>query len=314
MLVFISAVFSLFWIVYRHNYYFVQRTKVDTHGQIFDQALSQLLAGVYVLEITLIGLFFIVRNEEANVACTPQAIIMIIALCLTAGYHFVLENTMAPLHDLLPVTLEDKAADRERRLFMTQTEAEAEEEQEEEEVDLEQSNQPPHSDGIITPQRTPSQPSEPLALPKKPIVSTAANARRALLRIHARIESRLETPTHSTPGGAGGHTSRKMAIANDLGAAIARFPDKLLDLTPLERAAEVRAAYQDPVTREPAPVVWIPQDTCGCSEAVVNRVRERWGGLLGYSNSGAFLTQKGKCEVVQPAPDVRGDWLLDWVL
>ena len=83
MLVFASAVFSLFWIAYRHNYYYVQRNKVDTHGQLFNGALSQMMAGVYVLEITLIGLFFLIRNEKNNVVGAPQAIIMIVALILT---------------------------------------------------------------------------------------------------------------------------------------------------------------------------------------------------------------------------------------
>ena len=77
MLVFASAVFCLFWVAYRHNYYYVQRNKVDTHGMLFNQALSQVMAGVYVLEITLIGLFFLVRDEKDNVVCTPQAIIMV---------------------------------------------------------------------------------------------------------------------------------------------------------------------------------------------------------------------------------------------
>jgi hypothetical protein len=85
MLVFASAVFSLFWIAYRHNYYYVQRNKVDTHGKLFNGALSQMMAGVYVLEITLIGLFFLVRNDKQNVVGAPQAIIMIVALLLTGN-------------------------------------------------------------------------------------------------------------------------------------------------------------------------------------------------------------------------------------
>ena len=61
----------------------MQRNKVDTHGMLFNGALSQVMAGVYVLEVTLIGLFFLVRNEQGNVVCSPQAIIMIVALALT---------------------------------------------------------------------------------------------------------------------------------------------------------------------------------------------------------------------------------------
>lgn len=319
MLVFISVVFSLFWMAYRHNYYYVQRTKVDTHGQIFNQALSQLLAGVYVLEITLIGLFFLVRNENGNVTCTPQAIIMIVALALTAAYHFVLEGTMSPLYDLLPVTLEDKAAERERRRFQANMDA----------VDTE-ADEDSGNDGQATPDEKNTRNRMDRQRDRgteKGIVSTAANARRMMQRLQQRVESRLEathrqtTPSrdpndhnsYATTAAAEGK-SRKREIADELGASIARYPDELLDLSPAERAAEVCAAYQDPITREPTPIIWIPQDAAGGSEDVLRRVQQRYGGLLQYSNAGAYLTQKGKCEVTQPAPDVRSDWLLDWVL
>lgn len=53
MLIFVSATFMLFWVAYRHNYYYVQRVKVDSHGALFEGALSQLFAGVYILELAL---------------------------------------------------------------------------------------------------------------------------------------------------------------------------------------------------------------------------------------------------------------------
>ena len=304
MLVFISAVFCLFWIAYRHNYYYVQRNKVDTHGQLFYQALSQLLAGVYVLEITLIGLFFIVVDENGNVACVPQAIIMIIALVFTAAYHYVLETTMKPLYELLPVTLEDKATDRERKRFAPDLDGQADAQLDGDE----QINSARPS--IEKPGRHTDAPRD--RAPEKGIVSTAAHARAMMLRVHQRIESRLEAAHAHAPQRSG--TSRKMEVADELGASIARYPDELADLSPQERLAEVRAAYQDPVTREPTPVIWIPQDVAGCSDDAVERANKRYGRWVRYSNAGAYLTPKGKCEVTQPAPDVRSDWLLDWVL
>lgn len=303
MLIFISAVFCLFWIAYRHNYYYVQRNKVDTHGHLFYQALSQLLTGVYVLEIALIGLFFLVRDEQNNVACTPQAIIMIVAVCLTAAYHYVLETTMKPLYELLPVTLEDKAAEEERKRFAAMTDG-AHDPRDEGEGPIESARP-----SIEKPGQRDEVPRD--RAPERGIVSTAANARRMMLRVQQRMEARLEATHFQAPLRAG--TSRKMEVADELGASIARFPDELADLSPQERHAEVRAAYQDPVTREPAPVIWIPQDAAGCSEDSIERAK-KYGKYLQYSNAGAYLTKKGKCEITQPAPDVRSDWLLDWVL
>ena len=91
------------------------------------------------------------------------------------------------------------------------------------------------------------------------------------------------------------------------------YPDELTDLSPDEREAELKAAFQDPVTREPAPVIWIPQDPAGISEDAIKQA-SKYGDYLQYSNSGAYLTTKNKCEITQPAPDVRPDWLLEWVL
>lgn len=66
-------------------------------------------------------------------------------------------------------------------------------------------------------------------------------------------------------------------------------------------------------TREPAPVIWIPQDPAGISEEMIKRA-SRYGRYVQYSNAGAYLTKQNKCEITRPAPDVRTDWLLDWVL
>ncbi|OQO00755.1 hypothetical protein B0A48_13246 [Cryoendolithus antarcticus] len=322
MLLFVSAVFALFWVAYRHNYYFVQRNKVDTYGALFENALTQLLAGIYILEITLIGLFFLVRNSDDNLAATSQAIIMIVALILTAGFHYLHERLLSPLYELLPVTLEDKAADAERKMYLTEFEDGAESGESEGTTVADPEcpslqhrragetsyNNPAQLDGTTTTQR--------LRLAHG-VANTAAEARKTMLRLRERMDLHLaavqshgSSPTHTTISPTRAH---KMQIADQLGASIASYPDELTDLSPAERDAELRAAYQDPVTREPAPMVWIPQDAAGVGEDAVRRSR-KYGRLLQYSDQGAYLTMKGKVEVVQPAPDVRGDWLLDWNL
>ncbi|KAK4554797.1 hypothetical protein LTR86_007945 [Recurvomyces mirabilis] len=326
MLIFVSALFVLFFIVYRHNYYYVQRNKVDTFGALFEGALSQLFAGVYILEITLIGLFFLVRNTEDKVVATPQAIIMIIALAFTAAYHYILEHSLSPLYELLPVTLEDRAADAERERFMQISPSDSRSEETSEAQGSPPTAEPgsPESHVCLRPSSTEKQSRRQVAGSNdkedapRGIVSTAADARKTMLGLHHRIEVRLaaanrQSSTQPYPHGSSGRRSRKIEVADQLGEAIAGYPDELLDLSPSERDAELRAAYQDPVTRDPQPVVWIPQDAVGLSDQII-RSSEKYGRWLQYSSAGAYLTEKGKCEVTQPAPDVRSDWLLDWVL
>ena len=293
MLVFVSITFCLFWVAYRHNYYYVQRNKIDTHGLLFNNAISQLFAGIYILEISLIGLFFLVRNTQDKVACNSQAIIMIVVLILTATFHFTMEQHLRPLYEFLPVSLEDSAVDAEQRRSLLLSE---------------KANSPTRSEDQTSPTTTEPTAAHPEAMPD---VDTASNARYTLARIKKKTASRVARIQASLPEPI--DKSRRRQVADQLAAAIAGYPDELTDLTVEEREAELKAAFQDPVTREPAPVIWLPQDAAGCSNDAVRQVKG-YGNLLQYSNDGAYLTKTGKCEVVQPAPDVRADWLLEWVL
>lgn len=319
MLIFVSVVFMLFYIAYRHNYYFVQRDKVDTHGLLFDNALSQLMAGVYIMEVTLIGLFFLVRNSADNLACTPQAIIMIVAICLTAAFHFVLEQTMKPLAELLPVTLEDKAVEAEEKLLEMDTRGRpsSELDQEAEDAgmplpDVQIDRESTESKQKLVGDREKQDQRKPGWAITSGLVETAENARKTMARVNKRIAT-MTIPEREHLAGHSGGAARRIYVGDQLGQALSRYPDELLDLSPAERQAELRAAYQDPVTREPTPIIWIPQDAAGISDDCLKHVN-KYGRHLQYSNAGAFLTAKNHCEVVQPAPDVRSDWLLDWAL
>jgi hypothetical protein len=44
------------------------------------------------MELCLAGLFFLVRDVDGKAACTAQAIIMIVAMCFTALFHYVLDH------------------------------------------------------------------------------------------------------------------------------------------------------------------------------------------------------------------------------
>ena len=254
------------------------------------------------MEIALIGLFFLVRDSQNNVACKSQAIIMIVVLSLTATFHFVMEQHLKPLYELLPVTVEDSAVDAERRLLVTQENME-------------------HPDGTTRPNSNETDMSEPSALDKltdgpsdahaKNMSMTAHNARNALTRLKNETAAKIMDMQIHLPESAG--VSRRREVGDQLAAAIAGYPDELTDLTPEERVAQLKAAFQDPVTRESAPVIWIPQDAAGISENAVAQSK-KYGRFLQYSNAGAYLTRSNKCEVIQPAPDTRPDWLLDWVL
>ena len=218
---------------------------------------------------------------------------MIIVLIFTAAFHFFMEQHLSPLYNLLPVSLEDSAVEAEHRLSLLG----------------DGSADSPSMNGINDPPNKAE--NARLGNDSLPDVATAANARSKLSRMKievakkvAQLQARIPEPINK---------SRRRQVADQLGAAIAGYPDELTDLSHGEREAELKAAFQDPVTRETRPVIWLPQDVAGCSDDAIKQVMG-YGKLLQYSNTGAYLNSKGKCEVVQPAPDVRPDWLLEWVL
>ena len=306
MLVFASITFCLFWVAYRHNYYFVQRNKVDTHGLLFNNALSQLFAGIYVLEFALIGLFFLVRDTRNHVACSSQATIMIVILVLTAIFHFVMEQHLRPLYEFLPVALEDSAVDAERQRFLI-TNDEVPSRQNSGDSDGAELDPVGNVDGSA--ERRTKEKAD--GAESKSMSATAAHARKALSKLKKETAAKVTEMHAHAPDLIG--RSRQREVADQLAASIAGYPDELTDLSPEELDAELKAAFQDPVTREPAPVIWIPQDPAGISDDVIKQTA-KYGRYLQYSNAGAYLTTRNKCEVTQPAPDVRPDWLIDWVL
>lgn len=234
------------------------------------------------------------------------------------------------------MTLEDPAADAEKELFAVMDNRQSDERERTSEGDGVESSSPTSGSarpyGVEKPRYRSAAPNNKQSRQARAtsITKTAADARKTLLRLHNRVAAHQES--HARDGSRWGNPSR-IEVADQLGAAISRYPDELLDLSAREREAELRAAYQDPVTREvslpayttsfetcqltnfeqPQPVIWIPQDPAGISEDSI-RQASKYGRHLQYSNEGAYLTKKNKCEVTQPAPDVRSDWLLDWVL
>lgn len=113
ILIFNIITFAMFWFVYRYNTLYVTRFTNDTGGLLYPNAINCTFVGVYVMEVALIGLFFLVRDENSETVCEGQAIGMIVILILTAGYQILLNNAFSPLFRYLPITLEDDAVRRD---------------------------------------------------------------------------------------------------------------------------------------------------------------------------------------------------------
>lgn len=87
ILLFNILIFDLFLAVQRYNILRVSETDLDTAGLIYPETLNQLFTKLYVMEIYLIGLFALVRDDKNRVTCSGQVVIMVLVLFSTAFYQ-----------------------------------------------------------------------------------------------------------------------------------------------------------------------------------------------------------------------------------
>lgn len=99
MMGFATIGMSLFYLAYRYNVLFVTDSQIDTKGLIYPRALQQLLTGVYLAEVCLIGLF-------AIATAIGPLVMMIVFLIFTILYHIQMNAALDPLLANLPKTLE----------------------------------------------------------------------------------------------------------------------------------------------------------------------------------------------------------------
>jgi hypothetical protein len=98
----------LFWVIYSHSR--VLLTEHDHGGLFYPKALKHLLAGLYLMQVCLTALFFLVRDSQGSARCIGQACVMVLATGLTAVYHRLLCRAFNPLLSFSPTALKDALA------------------------------------------------------------------------------------------------------------------------------------------------------------------------------------------------------------
>ncbi|KAG9237312.1 hypothetical protein BJ875DRAFT_165028 [Amylocarpus encephaloides] len=102
--------FALLYLAVRYNSLFVLTNNVDTKGLAYAKALQQLMVGVYLSEVCLIGLFAI------NTSPGP-IILMAGFLVATAIFHLIMHNALGALTQYLPESVE--GSDQREMFTMT---------------------------------------------------------------------------------------------------------------------------------------------------------------------------------------------------
>ncbi|CAN9211509.1 unnamed protein product [Alternaria alternata] len=99
---------GLFWVIYSHSR--ILLTEHDHGGLFYPKALKHLLAGLYLMQVCLAALFFLVRDSQGSARCIGQACVMVLATGLTAVYHRLLCRAFNPLLSFSPTALKDALA------------------------------------------------------------------------------------------------------------------------------------------------------------------------------------------------------------
>lgn len=315
ILVFNIITFSLFWFVYRYNTLYVTKFRFDTGGLLFPRAINQLFTGLYVMEACLIGLFFLVEDENGEVACSGQGICMVVVLVLTIGYQILLNEAFGPLIRYLPITLEDEAVRRDEEFSRAQQarlglgvdtadehadiehrvakEERAERHQDQDGKDIElkslgddRETQYHHdSNGRL---------STPKLGSKRPSwIDRSPNRRSKYFDMNSAISNpTIQTLREKLTQDAEAQGPPPKTVGHALFAGI---HDELEDLTPDERDQLVQRAFQHEALRAKRPVVWIPRDDLGVSDDEVYRT-QRFSKHIWISNE--YQALDGKCRTI----------------
>lgn len=334
MLVFNIITFSLFWLVYRYNTLYVTKFRFDTGGLLFPKAINQLFTGLYLMELVMIGLFFLVRDVEivdghatpGGVPCKVQGIIMIVVLILTILYQYLLNDAFGPLLRYLPITLEDEAVMRdeefaraqEHRWMMQEDELQGPNFNETPQQQDQSSHAAQADDDIelrkignrkqfaMLNAKAVSQQLDNL-VPSKPSWADRTRNKYTKSPNPTTFTMSPQTPRqrnhhHHTAHKTGDPESQRVGTDAIGEALFAGINDEIEDLTPDERDKLVQRAFQHEALRARRPVIWIPRDDLGVSDDEIHRT-QRYSKHIWISNEHTGLDGKARVIYRRSPPD-----------
>lgn len=314
IMVFNVLTFSLFWFVYRYNTLYVTKFRFDTGGLLFPTAINQLFTGLYIMEVCLIGMFFLVRDQYDKLACQWQAIIMIVVFVLTIIYQWLLNKEFNPLFLYLPMSIEDEACRREEDFFAKRS--------------LMASGRDDGGDDDIISVNNDDENlhPNPKLRNRRSSLHTADSRLSWVDRLQKNQDKRRSHFFNHMYGNGGNPTTIHMRqkLEQDLEAQALRYHDalerhqrrhigagmrtsvightifdgihtELADLTAEERDRLVQRAFQHEALRMKRPVIWIPRDDLGVSDDEVYRT-QMFSKHIWISNEYAALD--GRCRTI----------------
>ncbi|CAK7268872.1 hypothetical protein SEPCBS57363_003314 [Sporothrix epigloea] len=322
--IFAIITFTLLWAAYRYNMIYVTRFKIDTGGVLYPRAINQTFTGLYFMELCLIGLFFLVRNEKGYVACAPQGIIMVVVLALTALFQVMLNVSFGPLLRYLPITFEDEAVLRDemfqrtqdRRLGLTATNNDDMDDEamtltgtdSKTAAALGEGNTRVNDDDVELTHLSSKEPHSSMGLssklnPVRGIVNAGSWAARGGKKVRIAALGKAEESMRTSAAYRQKRRQKDLEAQRAMGEALyGGYNDEIEDLTPEERDALVREAFKHSALRAHRPTVWIPRDDIGVSDDEIRHTCNL-SEYIWISNEGTALDSKVRVVYGRAPPD-----------
>ncbi|KAG1862099.1 hypothetical protein DFJ58DRAFT_776452 [Suillus subalutaceus] len=104
------ATFFLFYLLYKYLflYKYTQPPSADTGGLFFPKAIQHVFVGMYVQQLCLCALFFLVQDPDGKRGALPEGVLMVVLIILTVGYHAIINSSFGPLTKAFPLSLAHK--------------------------------------------------------------------------------------------------------------------------------------------------------------------------------------------------------------
>ncbi|CAK7228088.1 hypothetical protein SCUCBS95973_006762 [Sporothrix curviconia] len=327
--IFAIITFTLLWVAYRYNMIYVTRFKIDTGGVLYPRAINQTFTGLYFMELCLIGLFFLVRDENNNVACAPQGIIMVVVLALTVLFQVMLNVSFGPLLRYLPITFEDEAVLRDEMFQRTQDRrlglVTARDDMDDDEAAtltgtdsktaaaaraeaIANHGQAGNGQDVELKSLAQKGPQNSFGLPNKlnpvrSIVNAGTWAARGGKKVRIATLGKAEETMRTSAAYRQKRRQKDLEAQRAMGEALyGGYNDEIEDLTPEERDALVREAFKHSALRAHRPTVWIPRDDIGVSDDEIRHTCNM-SDYIWISNEGTALDSKVRVIYGRAPPD-----------
>ncbi|KAF5002217.1 hypothetical protein FGRMN_523 [Fusarium graminum] len=299
--IFAIVTFTLLWIAQRYAMLYVTRFEHDTGGVLYPRAINQTFTGIYVMELCMAGLFFLVRDEHKKPACTPHGIIMIIVLILTILYQLLLNYSFSPLFRYLPITFEDEAVLRDQAFQRAQDQRLGLMDDDELNEEPEDSQYQEKTQTVEGGQGIEMRRFGTIRRPVKQVGAWAkdgGNQIRKFTGVNKAKDKNKRASEYRRK-----HRQKDVEAQLAIGEALfGGIHDEIEDLTPEERDALVRHAFQHEALRARRPTVWIPHDDLGISEDEICRT-QAYSEHIWISNEGTALDSKVRVVYGKAPPD-----------